>query len=76
MQIKLKYRLALVLVRYFRDHAEAGRIIKHLKKYCNTWGKVEMYKEVEELRNRIGEYVNARDKGRFKVKEIVERGVE
>lgn len=76
MQIKLKYRLAQVLVKQLRDFTQAEKILKHLKKYCNTYGKLDMFKEANSLMAKASEYKNTRDAGKVKVKEIVEKGID
>ena len=73
VQIKMKYRLAQVLVRQLRDYTQAEKILKHLKKYCNTYGKIDMFKEANALMAKASEYRNTRDAGKVKVKEVVER---
>ena len=74
MLIKLKYRLAQVLVHQLRDYRQAEKILKHLKKYCNTYGKLDMFKDVNALMARASAHRNARDAGKVKVKEIVDHG--
>lgn len=71
MQIKIKFRLATVLSQHLRDFKQANSILKHLRKYCNTYQKLDMSKEASALHEKQGELVNNRDKGTFKVKDIV-----
>ena len=73
--IKMKYRLALILSQYLRDYQHSNKILKHLKKYCNTYQKLDLFKEANALYEKQSELINNRDKGKFKIKEIIEKYV-
>ena len=64
--------MALILTDYLRDYSQANTILKHLKKYCNTYNKLDLYKEVNALNEKEGQFSNNRDKGKFRVQTIIE----
>ena len=71
VQIKIKFRLSTVLSQHLRDFTQANSILKHLKKYCNTYHKLDLFKEASALYEKQSELINNRDKGKFKIKDIV-----
>ena len=71
VQIKLKYRLAYVLCYYLRDYEQAHKVLKHLKKYCNTWERVDLFKEADELHMRVSELQN-NYRGKLAMKQVVD----
>ena len=64
IMIKLRYRLALSLA-HLRDYEQAASILKHLKKYCNTYRCLDLFTACQRLDDKVSELVNHQMKGKY-----------
>jgi tetratricopeptide (TPR) repeat protein len=65
IMIKLRYRLALSLT-HLRDYEQALHILKHLKKYCNTYNELGMFRDCQRLEDKVSELANQQMKGKYR----------
>ena len=65
IMIKLRHRLALSLA-HLRDYDQSASILKHLKKYCNLYERLDMWKVCEKLHLKVCELLNNQSKGKYR----------
>lgn len=47
-----------MVLSHFRDNAQSLTILKHLKKYCNTYSKLDLFQQTVTLHEKVSELYN------------------
>lgn len=69
IMIKMKYRLAVVLAN-LREYEQAKNILKHLKKYCNLYEQIDLFKQTNILFDKMSSLINNLQ-GKFRLQTIM-----